>query len=207
MGGRLCGVVLAALTAAGCASNLQPCVSAADCPAGKFCTESFSCTSAANALGTECAPADSVGGLASLQVGFGRVRGDVGPFRGISGEACDMAAYRDGGDFWVNTVVTSPHGPAMSIVGIRGGLGRSDLVPGRTVTFVGDRDVAVNGCAAWGSSNWNFDHQADQVTLSVTDTGNGEWAYAYTAHFPGGADPIYGSFPAQNLTGHFRAPH
>lgn len=197
-------VGMAALAGVGCASNLKPCVSALDCGGGQVCSEGFVCQSALDAELGECAPADSVGGIRSVTVRGGQFRGDVGPFRSVHGDACDMAAFRDGGDLFINTVVRSVHGPAMTIVGVRGGLSRADLQPGRTVTYTGDNDVTVNSCAVWNDRDWGFDHQSDRVTISVTEATNGDWVYNYDAHFPGGDDALYGRYNEQNLTGTFR---
>lgn len=191
------------VVAAGCASPLRPCVSALDCGAGAICSESFVCQPASTANAPVCAPADSVGGLRMLRVTGAAMRGDVGPFRGVNGSACDTAAFRDGNNIFVNTVVPSNHGPTMAIIGVHGGLSRGDLAPGRTVTFYGDRDVTVNTCALWNQEDWAFDHQSQQVTVTVTRLASGENSYAYEALFPAGNDPAYGEYPAQTVRGSF----
>lgn len=192
------------MTVAGCASEYRPCVSHTDCGHGLVCTEAFVCQPPAPEGAQQCVNARQGLGLAAIDVGDGQFRGDVGPFRGLANDACDMAGFDDGDHLLVNTVIPSDRGPAMTIFRLRNGFTRTDLRPGRTVTFNGDADAVVHGCADWNSSNWGFDVPSDQVTITVDTATNGDWIYRYTAHFPGGIDPTYGSYGAHTIQGRFQ---
>ncbi len=194
----------AALLGWGCASEYRPCVSHTDCGSGLVCTEAFVCQPPAPEGAEQCVSARQGLGLASINVDQGQFRGDVGPFRGMGDQACDMAGFDDGDHLLVNTVIPTPRGPAMTIFRLRDGLIRQDLVPGRSVTFNGDTDAVVHGCADWTATNWGFDIPSDQVTVTVDEARNGDWIYRYTAHFPSGVDTVYGTYGAHTITGTFQ---
>ncbi|MBI5497286.1 MAG: hypothetical protein HY904_19890 [Deltaproteobacteria bacterium] len=187
----------------GCASEGKPCVSHTDCGAGLQCTEFFLCQPPQPEGMDLCVDARQGLGLHPVRVTDGRFKGDVGPFRAFNHGACDLAAFNDGNALTVNTVVPSPRGPAMTIFQLQDGLTRPDLYPGRTVTFTAGEGV-VHGCAEWNRSNWSFDLPSDSVTVTVRDAADGRaWIYDYTAHFPGGLDPVYGAYGAHEIRGSF----
>ena len=105
----------------------------------------------------------------------GRIRGDVGPVRGLDERASELTAYDDGYYGSIELIVEPTRDDAaMTIININGGLDHPALRPGLSATFSADSYptdenelyVTTIGCAGEKYA-WDFDAPADDTELVV----------------------------------------
>ena len=114
----------------------------------------------------------------ALTVANGNQSGDMGSVRSFTGAASRHSGYYD--SYGANLRIDSEGRGwwVMSSINVTGDLAGPAFAPGThrvftSGTYTGSDDVSVIGCSGPEYGSYTFDGPADQVTIDVTDLGDG----------------------------------
>ncbi len=127
---------------------------------------------------------DPYGGDQAVDVTAQSLRGDLGAVRFDGGVWMQSGYdYGDSASIEVDARDTAADWRVMAALTIQGGLGHADLVPGAVLTFRSDSPdysgtrlyISLLGCSGPANGGWDFDNQADQVTVEVSEGSSADY--------------------------------
>jgi hypothetical protein len=116
---------------------------------------------------------DTFRDLNDLLLDHTMVRGALGKVSAIEHEATAVSSLDQAGFSKVELITQAEGWAAMVVVTVQGGLGHADLAPGAVRQYgleapLQDTDVTVMGCSGPEVDDWEYDENADEVTVRIS---------------------------------------